>query len=126
LVYRILQIVCALSILGLIAYGVRRARAGAWDTETLLLGFLALVVFSFVGTIGAMNYYSWRARGVGGGIQGRYYLGAIVPLVVLLAAGLLEGLPERWRPWGHWLLCWAMIVLHAVALYQVLLPRYYL
>jgi hypothetical protein len=63
---------------------------------------------------------------VGGGIQGRYYLGAIVPGVVLLASGLLDLLPERWRPLGHWLLCWGMILLNGVALFQTVLPRYYL
>ena len=89
-----------------------------------LLGYLALCALSMAGTLGAINFYSWRARGVGGGIQGRYYLGAIVPISTLLAVGLLELLPERWRPVGHWLLSWAMIVLNGVALMQVLLPRY--
>ena len=98
----------------------------ARDAELGLLGYLALVGVSMVGTIGAINYYSWRARGVGGGIQGRYYLGAIVPLAVLLVAGLTRPLPERWRPLGQWLLCWAAVLLHAVALLTVLLPRYYL
>jgi hypothetical protein len=63
---------------------------------------------------------------VGGGIQGRYYLGAIVPLVALLAVGLLDLLPERWHPLGHWLLCWVMILLNGIALFQVVLSRYYL
>jgi 4-amino-4-deoxy-L-arabinose transferase-like glycosyltransferase len=124
--YRILYVVCALALVGLGVDVARKVRARSWDAELGLLGFLALVGLSMVGTLGAINYYSWRARGVGGGIQGRYYLGAIVPLVVLLAAGLTNGLPERWRPVGQWLLCWAAVVLHAVAFLQVLLPRYYL
>jgi hypothetical protein len=140
IVYRILYGVCGLAALGLALYvarGVRAARVraqgggvGAWasalGTEFGLLGYLALVGLSVVGTLGAINYYSWRARGVGGGIQGRYYLGAVVPLAVLLAVGLVDWLPERWRPVGQWLLCWAAVVLHGVALLGVLLPRYYL
>jgi hypothetical protein len=124
--YAVLYLACAMAALGLALYLARKVRRRAWDHEAGLLGFLALCLASVVGTLGAINYYSWRARGVGGGIQGRYYLGAIVPMVVLLAAGLLSLLPRRLRPAGHWLLCWAMILLHAVALFQVLLPRYYL
>jgi 4-amino-4-deoxy-L-arabinose transferase-like glycosyltransferase len=125
-VYRVLYVVCALALVGLGVDVARKVRARAWDAELGLLGFLALVGLSMVGTLGAINYYSWRARGVGGGIQGRYYLGAVVPLAVLLAAGLTNGLPARWRPVGQWLLSWAAILLHAVAFFQVLLPRYYL
>jgi hypothetical protein len=50
----------------------------------------------------------------------------VVPLVALLATGLTARLPERWRPSAEWLLCWGALVLHAVALLRVLLPRYYL
>jgi 4-amino-4-deoxy-L-arabinose transferase-like glycosyltransferase len=125
-VYRILYVVGALSALGLGLSVARKARTRAWDVESGLLGYLALVGLSVVGTLGAINYYSWRTRGVGGGIQGRYYLGAIVPLVILWVAGLLAWLPKRWHPIGHWLLCWAAVVLHALALFQALLPRYYL
>jgi hypothetical protein len=131
-VYRALYVVCGLALVGLVVYGVRAVRARSGDRpeqagqQALALGFLALVLLSFVGTIGAMNYYSWRTRGLAGGIQGRYYLGAIVPLVTLLAAGLLAPLPGRLRPVGHWLLCWAMVVLNAVSFFQGLLPRYYL
>jgi 4-amino-4-deoxy-L-arabinose transferase-like glycosyltransferase len=124
--YAVLYGVCALSIVGLGLYVARRARQRDRDEEAGLLGFLALCLLSLVGTLGAINYYSWRARGVGGGIQGRYYLGAIVPMSVLLATGLLSLLPRRLRPVGHWLLCWATVLLHAVVLFQVLLPRYYL
>jgi 4-amino-4-deoxy-L-arabinose transferase-like glycosyltransferase len=132
--YLALYALCALALVGLGLYLARRIRArgsgpggqeGA-GSEAGLLGYLALCAVAVVGTLGAINYYSWRARGVGGGIQGRYYLGAIVPMVVLLAVGLLDLLPERWRPVGHWLLCWGMILLNGVALFQIVLPRYYL
>jgi hypothetical protein len=150
--YVILYWVCGAAWVGLALYGARWARgyrAGKGrgrqggrrgrmesaattngqierNVEAGLLGYLALYALSVVGTLGAINYYSWRARGVGGGIQGRYYLGAIAPILTLLAVGLLEPLPKRWRPVGHWFLCWAMIVLNGVALVQILLPRYYL
>jgi hypothetical protein len=133
----VLYVLCALALVGLGLYVARRLRVwrGREDAgkpvadgrgEASLLSYLALCAAAVVGTLGAINYYSWRARGVGGGIQGRYYLGAIVPLVVLLAVGLLDLLPARWRPLGHWLLCWGMILLNGLALFQVVLPRYYL
>jgi 4-amino-4-deoxy-L-arabinose transferase-like glycosyltransferase len=123
--YYALYGVCALAVVGLAAYAGRRARRRAWDAEAGLLGYLALCAASVAATRGAMNYYAWRTRGAAGGIQGRYYLGAVIPLMTLLAAGPIDLLPKRWRPAGHWLLCWGMIVLHGVALFQVVLPRYY-
>ena len=79
-----------------------------------------------VGTLGATNFYSWRTRGVGGGIQGRYYLGAIVPFVALLTRGLVQLVPGRWQPAVYFVLCWGMIALSLVCFFQVVLPRYYL
>ena len=111
---------------GLVLYARRAIGQRAKRTQVEQLGFLALCVASVVGTLGAMNYSSWRTRGVAGGIQGRYYLAALVPLTTLLTTGLVHLLPKRWRPIGHWLVCWGMILLNAVALLQVLLPRYYL
>ena len=116
----------ALATVGLALYAARAVRRRAWGTEAGLLAYLALCALSVVATRGAMNYYGWRTRGAAGGIQGRYYLGAIVPVLTLLAAGLIHLLPERWRAAGHWLLCWGMIVLNGIAFVQALLPRYYL
>jgi hypothetical protein len=91
-----------------------------------LVAFLGLCAAALTGTLGATNYYSWRSRGVGGGIQGRYYLGAIVPFVVLIALGLLEWIPHKWRGWGHLILRWGMMALQWISLLQVVIPRYYL
>jgi 4-amino-4-deoxy-L-arabinose transferase-like glycosyltransferase len=135
-VYVALYVVCGIALAGLGLYVARWIRRRGHPlrsqrvcnppTEAMLLGYLGLCALSMAGTLGATNYYSWRARGVGGGIQGRYYLGAIVPVVTLLSVGLTEWLPERWKPVGHWALCWAIIVLNGIALIGALLPRYYL
>jgi hypothetical protein len=124
--YQALYVVVALAVAGVLAYLVRRCWRRELDLQAGLLAFLGLCATSLFGTLGATNYYSWRVRGVGGGIQGRYYLGAIVPLCLLLGFGLLQLVPERWRPTGHLVLAWGMIVLNAASLIQVVLPRYYM
>jgi hypothetical protein len=124
--YLALYVVVALAAAGALAYLVRGYWRRELNLQAGLLTFLGLCGMSLVGTLGATNYYSWRTRGVGGGIQGRYYLGAIVPLCHLLAFGLLQLFPGRWRPTGHLVLVWGMIVLNVASLAQVVLPRYYM
>jgi 4-amino-4-deoxy-L-arabinose transferase-like glycosyltransferase len=118
--------IVALAVVGALIDLLHRCRRRAFDLQTGLLVFTGLCGAALVGTLGASNFYSWRARGVGAGIQGRYYLGAIVPLAISLAFGLLVFVPERWRPAGHLVLGWGMIVLNLVCLFQVILPRYYM
>ena len=57
-------------------------------------------------------------------LHGDGYVG-IRRTLLLSVVGLLNLLPERWRPGGHVALRWGMMALHLVALFGVLLPRYY-
>lgn len=124
--YLALYAIAALAALGLVVHVVQLYRRRTLGAQAGLPGFLVLCTAALIGTLGATNFYSWRARGVGGGIQGRYYLGAVIPLAALLALGLLALIPERWRPLGHLVLCWGGILLNLASLFQVVLPRYYL
>ncbi|OGD56088.1 hypothetical protein A3E73_02465 [Candidatus Beckwithbacteria bacterium RIFCSPHIGHO2_12_FULL_47_17] len=76
-VYRGLKIITAAALIGLIR--IKWTRQLAWLVG--VIGSVALVVFA--------NDWLVYSRGGGGfGVQGRYFLPAIVPEMILLAAGL--------------------------------------
>jgi uncharacterized BrkB/YihY/UPF0761 family membrane protein len=68
----------------------------------------------------------WWEYGNGRGLQGRYWLGTVVPMLTFFALGLLTLLPARRRPWGHHLLRGGMVLLNLFSLLGYILPRYYL
>ena len=132
-VYWLLLAMCALAVVGAIAYLVDqvfstrfgRGQQGprhAAAVNALLLSGLLLVVM-----LGYNDYRTWVLDGIGwGGKQGRYYLGPVAAAMVGLALGLTALVPTRWRPAMHFALRWGAIVLNVVSLFGAILPRYYL
>ncbi|MCB8968463.1 MAG: hypothetical protein H6660_16395, partial [Ardenticatenaceae bacterium] len=68
----------------------------------------------------------WWEYGNGRGLQGRYWLGTMIPMLILFVVGLLYFVPRRWHAAAHVLLRVAMILFNLVALLGYVLPRYYL
>lgn len=88
--------------------------------------FLAL---TFVLPAVMLQYYDltfWWSYGNGRGLQGRYWLGTVVPMLTFFVVGLLIWLPKQWRPAGHNLLRVGMVLLNLVSLLGYIMPRYYL
>jgi hypothetical protein len=99
--------------------GLRQAPAAVWV-------FLALTVITPVLLIQVYDLLFWWEYGNGRGLQGRYWLGTVIPMLIFLTLGLLAFVPPRWQPPAHNLLRVSMVLLSFVSLLGYVLPRYYL
>lgn len=88
--------------------------------------FLALTVLVPVVLLQVYDLTFWREYGNGRGLQGRYWLGTVIPMLTFFAVGLLAWLPARWRPAGHIALRVGMVALNFISLLGYMMPRYYL
>jgi len=68
----------------------------------------------------------WWQYGNGRGLQGRYWLGTVVPMLTFLTLGLLVWVPCRWHSAVHNILRSGMVLLNFAGLLAYVLPRFYL
>ena len=76
-----------------------------------------------------LQYYDlsfWHTYGLGRGLQGRYWLGTVIPMLIFFVAGLLVWVPARWHAAAHTTLRLGIILLNFASLLGYILPRYYL
>jgi hypothetical protein len=110
---------------GQIGYG-----PGRWSARTrpplVVWLFLALAVLLPVVMLQYYDLTFWWAFGNGRGLQGRYWLGTVVPMLIFFVAGLLAWLPARFHAVAHNSLRLGMVLLNLVSLLGYVLPRYYL
>lgn len=94
-VYRVIKIICALSLIGIIiSRQFRRIR------------FLLIFTFAMVLVIMVNDFFIFSQRGANFGVQGRYFLPAVTAHMILLIFGLLVLIPKNY----HNLLAKALIV----------------
>ncbi len=121
-VYDGLRVLTIMAIIGLIIQIVRRPRLlkrpDAWLT--------ALAVLFPIVLIQVYDLSFWQQYGVGRGLQGRYWLAMVVPMLLFWVVGLLAWLPQRWHGVAHQALRAGFVVFHFVSLLGYILPRYYL
>ena len=101
-------------------------RAGQRQAPLAVWVFLVLTVITPVLLIQVYDLLFWWEYGNGRGLQGRYWLGTVVPMLIFLTLGLLAFVPPRWQPPAHNLLRVSMVLLSFVSLLGYVLPRYYL
>lgn len=134
-VYHLLRLLTLLALVGL-AWRVgrswsRRPRFEEWQAgrrmaPLLVWGFLALTVLVPVLLLQLYDLTFWWEYGNGRGLQGRYWLGTVVPMLTFFTLGLLFLAPPRWQPALHAALRIAIVVFNVVALVGYIVPRYYL
>ena len=94
-VYRVIKIICALSLIGIIiSRQFRRIR------------FLLIFTFVMALVIMVNDFFIFSQRGANFGVQGRYFLPAVTAHMILLIFGLLVLIPKNY----HNLLAKALIV----------------
>jgi 4-amino-4-deoxy-L-arabinose transferase-like glycosyltransferase len=134
-VYHLLRGLTMAAIIGLFALWQRRRenapsrrqwQAGRRMAPAAVWLFLGLTVLAPIILLQFYDLTFWWEYGNGRGLQGRYWLGTVVPMLTFFALGLLTLLPGRWRPWGHHLLRGGMVLLNLFSLLGYILPRYYL
>lgn len=95
IVYRVIKIICGLSLIGIIiSRQFRRIR------------FLLIFTFIMALVIMVNDFFIFSQRGANFGVQGRYFLPAISAHIILLIFGLLVLIPKNY----HNLLAKALIV----------------
>lgn len=136
-VYFLLRGLTFLAIAGL-AYRLYRVwccggfplRPGQWSVGArpplVVWLFLALAVLLPVVMLQYYDLTFWWAFGNGRGLQGRYWLGTVVPMFIFFVAGLLTWIPPRHHAAAHNALRLGMLLLNVVSLLGYILPRYYL
>lgn len=114
------------AIIGLVVGLVRRCRSpqevDRWQWRIWVLFGVALLAgwgsaILRIHPVFATRQVFWPAA--------RYAVVAIVPTATLLCAGLAALLPRRWRPAAAWLGLLSLLMLEAVAMWNVILPYYY-
>ncbi len=147
LIYTVLRVLTFLALLGL-ATGLvdhlwtlrqrptdqiasRLSRHGRWVngyTAAPLVVWLFLALALIVPALLLQGYdlIFWQEYGNGRGMQGRYWLGTVIPMLTFFVIGLLQLMPSRWHIATHLTMRVGMILLNFGSLLGYILPRYYL
>ncbi len=134
-VYSLLRIMTFSAILGLAVWLLRnwkrRPSMAGWlegvrSAPLVVWVFLTLTMLVPVLLLQGYDLIFWWQYGNGRGLQGRYWLGTIVPMLIFFTFGLLVWVPKRWQGQAHNALRAGMVLLNFAALLSYVLPRYYL
>jgi 4-amino-4-deoxy-L-arabinose transferase-like glycosyltransferase len=134
-IYDSLRGLTLFALLGLLLWLIQnwnsRPSIASWRGETskaplIVWAFLALSIVVPIVLLQVYDLTFWWQYGNGRGLQGRYWLGTIVPMLTFFAAGLLVWVPRRWKGSAHNVLRVGMVLLNLVSLLAFVLPRYYL
>lgn len=147
LVYTVLRLLTFLALLGLLTgfvdqlwasrqrptdqIAARLSKHGRWVngyTAAPLVVWLFLALALIVPALLLQGYdlVFWQEYGNGRGMQGRYWLGTVIPMLTFFVVGLLQIMPSRWHVATHLTLRVGMILLNFGSLLGYILPRYYL
>ena len=134
-VYSGLRFLTFTAILGLAYWLIRnwrnRPSFNAWkqgvqNAPVVVWLFLALTLVVPIVLLQGYDLTFWWQYGNGRGLQGRYWLGTVVPMLTFLTFGLLVWVPRRWHSLAHNILRSAMVLFNFAALLAYILPRFYL
>lgn len=134
-VYNLLRGLTLFAIGGLVIHLVRLRKRppseSAWQQRKGVapLPVWAFLALSIILPVILLQFYDltfWWDYGNGRGLQGRYWLGTVVPMLTFFVVGLLLWLPVRRRSAGHMVLRVGMVLFNFVSLLGYIMPRYYL
>jgi hypothetical protein len=131
-IYTVLRLLTLLALVGLFLrlgrwLRQRPASRPLWQETTLWLwAILALAVLLPVVLLQGYDLTFWWEYGNGRGLQGRYWLGTVIPMLLLWCVGLLAWLPARLHTSFHLAVRAGMVVLNSAGLLLWIVPRYFL
>lgn len=125
-VYHVLRGLTFLAIAGLVRFVWQKGGFTYILRHHFPWFFLAL---SLIIPIVLLQFYDltfWWQYGLGRGLQGRYWLGTVIPMLAFFVLGLVLWVPKGWETAVHTLLRVGMVLLNFVSLLGYIVPRYYL
>ncbi|MDJ0753451.1 MAG: glycosyltransferase family 39 protein [Ardenticatenaceae bacterium] len=125
-VYHLLRLLTVLAIVGCLYRLLNHFRKPIAADQLISWGFLALTIAVPVIMLQIYDLTFWWDFGVGRGMQGRYWLGTVVPMLSFFVIGLLFLIPKRWHLLTHHVLRIGIVIFNFASLLAFILPRYYL
>ncbi|MBI4092264.1 MAG: DUF2142 domain-containing protein, partial [Candidatus Levybacteria bacterium] len=119
IVYRIINRLLILSILGLLILIYKTIRQNKFDQQTKVLIFLAYVAAAYFLSIAIFDWFFIRGHGFSFGIQGRYFFPTIIAHIGLVFVGLLTLSPESFKKWVAAILVIATVIFNYFSLFWV-------
>jgi len=124
IVYRIINRILMLSILGLLILIYKSIKKNRFDLQIKMLIFLAYVAVAYFLSIAIFDWFFIRGHGFSIGIQGRYFFPTIVAHIGLIFVGLLTLSPKSFEKYVAAILVIATIIFNYFSLYWVALHYY--
>lgn len=124
-VYDLLRWLTFFAIVGLVVLVWKSGKKDFWRAKFPYIYFALIILFPIL-LIQYYDYSFWHTYGVGRGLQGRYWLGTVIPMLLLWVVGLRALTPNKWHSWLDMSLRLGMVLFNFIALLGYILPRYYL
>lgn len=117
-VYRILKIICLFSGIGLIFWFIKNGPSNRKKDKKIILFLLLLIIIYVLGII-FFDFKVFSTTGNLFGLQGRYFLPLILPLMILILQGLLSLVPKNLQKFLCYLLIFGSIALNIIGFWSM-------
>lgn len=119
IVYKIINRILLLSIVGLLILAFKTIRQKKLDQQTKMLIFLAYSAIVYFLSITIFDWYFIKGHGFSFGIQGRYFFPTIIAHISLVFVGLLAIAPKLYKKWLAILLVIGVVIFNYFSLFWV-------
>lgn len=119
IVYKIINRILMLSVLGLLILAYKAIRQKQFDQQTKVLIFLAYIAIVYFLSIIIFDWFFIRGHGFSFGIQGRYFFPTIIAHISLVFVGLVVLPPKSFKKWIAATLVFITVIFNYFSLFWV-------
>lgn len=119
LVYRIINRILILSMIGLVVWIFKLMQLRKFDQQAKVLIFLGYSAISYFGALTLFDWLFYKYHGFYFGIQGRYFFPTIIAHISLVFVGLLKLSPKSFKRWVAAILVLATIIFNYFSLFWI-------
>ncbi len=118
-VYRVINRVILIAVLGFILKIIFSIKKRDWSKNTQVVAFMVGFALFYFAVLTWWDWGHFKSVGFSLGIQGRYFLPAVFPHMLIIFIGLLTLTPIKFKKYIASLLAIGMITLNLISLYVV-------
>lgn len=118
-VNQIINRVLIIALVGLVIKVLLVIKSRRWSKQYSMLLFLGSFAIIYFSIITLWDWQHFRSIGFSIGVQGRYFLPAILSHMTFILIGILAFFPTKFKPLGAYLLSIGMVALNLVAVWVV-------